>query len=954
MIPEERADELVGQMLGRYRVLRQLGAGGMGVVYRAEDSQLGRAVALKVLPATWAADAERRARFLREARSAAAVSHPNVAAVFDIGEERGRAYIALELVEGSTLRSVLSAGRLSLDEALRIGEALAAGLARAHAVGVVHRDLKPENVILTADREPKILDFGLAKLLSSGGDDVSETTKTASVQWQTAEGRLLGTPGYLSPEQAAGDPVDARSDVFSFGVMLHEMLAGELPFRGASLAQLVASLLRDPPAPLPPEVPAEVARLVARCLQKDPASRPPTGQEVLEELRAIRETLRSVPPSSTRGLLPKGPAVLPATSVTTLSGREATLAPTARVSRGRRAARTAAVGALLLGAVGAGALGIWATQARNSRTGTSPSAGPAGSSGSASAPRKAQPESFGSRLLGNRATNAAALAPDGKSYAAVENDGVYTVAVDGSGRTLRPLSAVGEPISVTFYPAGDALLVSACAATRDCSLVRLDLGSGEQRIVRELGMLGSVSPNGRWLAYVDPVTYDLELVETTAGAVPRVLAAQVDSFGNRDCVPAWSPDSQRLVVVGAGDSVKGSESLTVIEVSGTTRAIWRSSLLVSSAGTTCPAFLPDGDVVVHLSEKAGPKSGTRLVRVPADGRPFDPQAPEQQLGFVPGLELMCVAFPAEGRHGIGLALDSKTAVEVGRLEEDGRHLVDPVRLSPGNANGRLGEWVDDKTVAYASDASGQMAIYLHELTASGPTLLWANAASLGTYPVRSPDGREVLFWNVAAPRTDELVAAELWTIPRTGGEARKLLATPAPIPAPRVGAPPPRAWRAACPRRPGAPCVWGLDDGGTLSLFSVQDGAASHPLGRRVRDGGGAAAVLSGWSLSPDGKRVAFVDGRRVRVFGLEGEAPDQEARVDGSMPQYPSWDAAGHAVFVSSGNELRRVVPGEPTIEVVYRSSEWVGPTSASPDGKHLALVSKNVLRFPVLLSLP
>jgi len=217
--------ELVGTVLGGFRIVRRLGAGGMGVVYEAVEESLQRTVALKVLPAELTLDPTRRSRFLREARSAAAVTHPCVATVYQVGTAGNRVFIAIELVRGVTLRHRISEGPMGVDETLRVAIEIARGLASAHGAGVIHRDLKPDNVMLSRDGQVKLLDFGLAKQLTLKGAELA-MSEAAHVLEPSVEGRILGTPGYMSPEQGRGTAVDARSDVFSFGILLYEMLTG--------------------------------------------------------------------------------------------------------------------------------------------------------------------------------------------------------------------------------------------------------------------------------------------------------------------------------------------------------------------------------------------------------------------------------------------------------------------------------------------------------------------------------------------------------------------------------------------------------------------------------------------------------------------------------------------------------------------------------------------------------
>jgi serine/threonine-protein kinase len=244
-------DPLVGKTLGHYRIVGRLGAGGMGVVYRAEDEKLRRHVALKVLSDT-SDNEERRQRFLREARSAAAITHPNVAVVYQVDEADGRIYIAMELVKGENLRARLDRGRLDLTAAKDLAAQIARGLAAAHEEGIVHRDLKPENVMITPAGVVKLLDFGLAKVgveRPAPGKTEAALAKTETVV-TSDEGRIMGTPEYMSPEQALGEPLDVRSDVFSFGIVLYEMVAGTRPFRGATTGAILVAIARDVAPPL--------------------------------------------------------------------------------------------------------------------------------------------------------------------------------------------------------------------------------------------------------------------------------------------------------------------------------------------------------------------------------------------------------------------------------------------------------------------------------------------------------------------------------------------------------------------------------------------------------------------------------------------------------------------------------------------------------------------------------
>jgi Tol biopolymer transport system component/predicted Ser/Thr protein kinase len=263
-----------GALLGPYAITRLLGAGGMGEVYLARDTRLGRQVAIKVLSAELDLTGERRRRFLREAQAISAITHPNIVTLYDIGEHEGRDFLVLEYVEGRTLDAAIGSGGLPVAQAVSFGRQIAEAMARAHAAGVLHRDLKPSNVIVTGGGTVKVLDFGLARI-----PDVPSSAEAATVLGSpalTREGAVSGTPAYMSPEQAEGRPVDARSDIFSFGALLYELLTGARAFQSRSAAGAIAAVLREDPKPLSAsgiEIPSALESLVERCLRKDPSTR---------------------------------------------------------------------------------------------------------------------------------------------------------------------------------------------------------------------------------------------------------------------------------------------------------------------------------------------------------------------------------------------------------------------------------------------------------------------------------------------------------------------------------------------------------------------------------------------------------------------------------------------------------------------------------------------------------
>src|SRR5215831_1370211 len=284
-----------GTKLGRYEIRSQLGAGGMGEVYLAQDTRLDRKVALKILPNEVAADPDRMKRFVQEAKAASGLNHPNIITIYEIDQTDSTTFIATEFIEGSTLREKMRAQPLPLGEVLNVAIQIAGALAAAHANGIVHRDIKPENIILRSDGIAKVLDFGLAKLTGKGSPELVDSEAPTRAHLKTDPGVVMGTATYMSPEQARGHQVDARSDIFSLGVVIYEMQTGHLPFEGSSIYEIMAAILSDQESPplsrYSPEVPAELERIVSKVLRKNRDQRYQTIKDLLLDLQSLKQQL---------------------------------------------------------------------------------------------------------------------------------------------------------------------------------------------------------------------------------------------------------------------------------------------------------------------------------------------------------------------------------------------------------------------------------------------------------------------------------------------------------------------------------------------------------------------------------------------------------------------------------------------------------------------------------------
>ncbi len=496
---------MIGQVVSHYKVLEQLGQGGMGVVYKARDTRLDRLVALKILPPDAVRDADRRRRFVQEAKSASALNHPNIITVYDIDSAAGVDFIAMEYVVGSTLDDLIGRKGLPLKDALRYGIQIADALSKAHAAGIVHRDLKPANIMVTAEGQVKVLDFGLAKLVESEESSDETPTMTASEQKITKEGKIVGTLAYMSPEQAEGKRVDARTDVFSFGAVLYQMLTGERPFHGDTQLELAASILRAEPKSLSAirdTLPNEVERAVMRCLRKDPARRWQTMSDlkvVLEDLKEESDsgTLKAIAPAARRG---------------------------SRVWMGTTAA--------LLVLLAATAVVVW----RYRRL-------------------KAPIQYELTRLTFEPGVVAApAISPDGKMlvFASDRSGNMDLYLQQVNGRQSRQLTDHpaddGDPC---FSPDGTRIVFR---SNRDGGgIYVMDALGGAARRLAEGGVRPRYSPDGSTIAYLVPSTFSLNAklyVVAADGGTPRALEPDLAAFmfGPNWPPPLWSPDGKYLLL----------------------------------------------------------------------------------------------------------------------------------------------------------------------------------------------------------------------------------------------------------------------------------------------------------------------------------------------------------------------------------------------------------------------
>ena len=494
---------VIGRTLGPYQVVGKLGEGGMGEVYRAHDTRLNRIVALKVLPDQLASDPAARARFAREGKALAALSHPNLVAIYDVGTEQGVSFAVMELVDGETLRSKLGAGRLPLRRVTEYATQIARGLAAAHDKGLVHRDLKPANIMVAADGRVRILDFGLAKAIEGPGSDSSTITSDAEALLGTDPGTVMGTVGYMAPEQVRGLETDARTDLFAFGAVLYEMVTGRRAFDRQSGAETMAAIVNEDPPAIPAEldVPPAVERILRRCLEKRPEDRFRSAADLAFQLENL-----SAP-----------------------SGRIQT--PGADIGRPRRTPIALAAAAIF----GAGVIGGWMVLARLL---------PIGSPEPSVPPRT-------TTLTYSGIDTMPSASPDGRTMA-------FTSRRDGVHRIWLRQLATGEEVALTAgndsaprISSDGASILFVRREDNDTALYRIPVLGGQPRKLIDRAVEGDWSPDGTRVAFVRQLK----------GGDWRLCVSGADGSGIRESPeswptalrgPRWSPDGSSVAVVQSG------------------------------------------------------------------------------------------------------------------------------------------------------------------------------------------------------------------------------------------------------------------------------------------------------------------------------------------------------------------------------------------------------------------
>ena len=755
LLADDGSEALVGREVGHYEILERLGRGGMGVVYRARDARLGRTVALKLLPPRFTRDRERLRRFEREARAASSLNHPNILTIYDIGTDGPTPFIATEFIDGETLRERMGRAPLPLAESVRVAAQVADALVAAHEAGIVHRDVKPENIMIRRrDGYVKVLDFGLAKLAERPVPAAVDTDAPTETMLRTGRGVVMGTPAYMSPEQTRGQTVDARSDVWSFGVVLYEMVAGLRPFEGETAEDVRASVLKEEPRTLPEATPEPLREIVEKSLRKDPVARFQTVGELLTALRALQPAAGEfVPhaPAAAGGGTGAAAAretggdergdTTPARAQTHVSSAEFIVS---QIRRNKTAAFVL-LAALVVAAGGAALL----VRRLNSR------------------PAEPFAKMSIGKLTNTGHVSQAAISPDGK-YAATIVGGAGQQSLwlrhitTGSDKEIVPAINGGDFAGVNFSPDGDYIYYARWESAANVLHRVPVLGGADVTLLREVDGPLSFSPDGRQFTFVrgdPPRGLDIIVVANTDGTGERELVQHksLDLYPGKvsgPVAPAWSPDGS-LIAYGLRSNVEGQSvwDVQTARVSDGAQTAVTSRRWKYFAGL---AWMPDGaGLVVTAAEVYGgprqlwhvsyPSGAAR--RITNDSNNY--RAP---------------SLTRDGTSILTVQIDQPTYVWVAAGGDAAR--AEQVTTEKGD--GELGlSWMPSGHVVYTSTASGSRDLWSLD-PATGEKRQLTNTRPPKFRPWATADGRYVVYAVGGGGVT------HIWRMDADGGNPRQL------------------------------------------------------------------------------------------------------------------------------------------------------------------------------------
>jgi eukaryotic-like serine/threonine-protein kinase len=851
---------MIGQTIAHYRVIEKLGGGGMGVVYKAEDTRLSRFVALKFLPENVAHDPQSLERFRREARAASALNHPNICTIYEINESESQTFIAMELMEGNTLKHLIAGQPVEIETVLELGIQIAAALEVAHSKGILHRDIKPANIFVTKHGQAKVLDFGLAKLtVNEAGGATSAATLTLEENL-TSPGTAIGTVAYMSPEQVRGKELDGRTDLFSFGAVLYEMCTGSLPFQGDTSGVIFEAILnRAPVAPvrLNPRVPARLEEIINKALEKDREIRCQSAAELKADLKRLQRD--------------------------SISG--STVHVTPAVAGENSSKRWQAGAGVVLAVVIVAALAGWWASHRGGQ------------------PKVTQPIAAARRLTSNPTENpisVSAISPDGKYLAYSDRTGTYLRLVS-TGEVHSLLSKNSEVQYLSWYPDSTRLLISwPPSPAAKMGLWVMPIVGGTPRQLTDEGWSASVSPDGSQIVFLKSALFgetggELWLMSADGSNQRRIISSNED--GTAYSSPVWSQDGHWVAYDKFRFGAYSNEAW--IELFNLEHAT-RNLIITEPQLEWGLEWLRDGRLIYAIAEPAPSQNSSNFWAVNVDlttGRTTS--VPSKITSGDDHVNQPSVT--TDGKTLVFSRFKPQLDVYVAEFFAKGPRLGTPRRLTLDDADDLPFDWTsDDGAVLFTSNrtnASSIFNIFRQRIDETSAEMLVSGPEQKAVARLNA-EGSEILY---LVSMSSQDTGGQRRSEAQQGSRVVRLMRAPLDGRPSQLVLEAPNIINFQCSRPPTSVCLLSQADPKDYS-FSVFD-----PMKGTMRQAAKLEETPSGWNwgLSPDGTLIAAVQigatQHQIRLISLAGQ-PAREITVK-NWNNFMSldWAADGKGFFISS-----------------------------------------------------
>ena len=880
---------ILGRTISHYRIIEKLGGGGMGVVYKAEDTRLDRFVALKFLPDDVAQDQLALERFRREAKAASALNHPSICTIYDIGEEDGRAFLAMEFLDGQTLKHLVSGRPLPLEQVVELGIQIAEALDAAHARGIIHRDIKPANIFVTKRGHAKILDFGLAKL-NPVAEGVGVSGLPTADQLLTSPGAAVGTVAYMSPEQVRDKALDSRTDLFSFGVVLYEMATGALPFRGDTSGVVFDAILnRVPVAPvrLNPDLPAKLEEIINRALEKDRNLRYQHASDLRAELQRLKRDTDSASHSS--------PVAMDGASI---------------AEKPRRYGRGLLAGAALAIVLLAFGLGVRSFRSQ----------------------RNAAREPITERQLTRNASEnrlvSAAISPDGKKFAYFDSKGLHLNSIDTDEAHDISLPANWQVLlgDVNWFPDGERLLLPLDKVDDSSVWVASIFGGTPRKLRSHCCEDAAVSPQGSFIAFIAGDYHEIWVMDVNGENARKIFESKTDEI----VALALSADGRRLAyILGKGE---GASIHTRSLADGADTIVFSDPNIIhyrqDGPGLL---WLADGRIIFQKLDP-GQQDSINLWGIPVNVQDGSPTGRPAKITNWHAVFPWYPSVSADGKRIAVIKGHPKTDVLLSEFKERGTRLGTPVNLTLSDTFENPDAWFpDNRTILISSRRTGRDQIF--RLHVNGGTVEpVAPSSESQTDSQISPDGEWILYWSYPVESDLKELPVRLMRVSSDGGTPERLWEGPQ------------YAAFLHCPSRAGSSCVFSSWENDHLIFYAFDPKTGQ---GRELARTQLATTSQLTWNISAEGDRIAVISRDllkgQIRIVDLRKGTEKNVQLPKGWAAWDASWTADSNSLFASvffdQSSFLARVeLDGKASVLVQAEKNQFIVRPIVSPDGHYLA----------------